>query len=310
MTKTNLFVCSVILLIATVSFRCDAESVSVEIDKLAKKSWFSGAKNCLLDKSPAIEVYQFNLDTYILRQNKCVHYEAPFIYLLFGEERALIIDTGATAESEKFPLAATVRTIMSERARQLKIDQSSLPLVISHSHSHGDHIAADGQFHDFDDVEIIKPNDTDALISSFAFKNWPLESAEIDLGQRAITIIPTPGHQDQAITFYDKQTSWLLTGDSVYPGRLYIRDWENYRDSIKRLLDFTATHKVSAILGAHIEMSTSPKIDYPVESIYHPNEHSLVLTVDDLTQLNHQLLKLGDTPALVRLTNMIIYPVN
>ena len=34
--------------------------------------------------------------TIIIRQNPCVDSEANFIYLLIGEERALLIDTGAS----------------------------------------------------------------------------------------------------------------------------------------------------------------------------------------------------------------------
>jgi hypothetical protein len=72
---------------------------------------------------------------------------------------------------------------------------------------------------------------------------------------------------------------------------------------------FTESHPVAGLLGAHIEMSDSPNIDYPVESIYQPNEASLVLTIDDLKKLNRNLIKLGDKPKLTSLGNMIIYPI-
>jgi hypothetical protein len=32
---------------------------------------------------------------YILRENGCVNYEKPFLYLFFGSQKALLIDTGA-----------------------------------------------------------------------------------------------------------------------------------------------------------------------------------------------------------------------
>ena len=35
----------------------------------------------------------------ILRQNMAIDYEAPFLYLLFGGDRALLLDTGATASA-------------------------------------------------------------------------------------------------------------------------------------------------------------------------------------------------------------------
>lgn len=296
-------------LLITLTFQLNAIAASNSIEQLTNKSWFSGAEHCELDNSPPIEVYQYNQDTFILRQNKCIHYEAPFMYLLFGEKRALLIDTGATSDKIKFPLASIVNEIMVKRASNLKLKESSLPLFVSHSHSHGDHIAGDSQFVHIKGVEISKVNDTAALILTYSFDAWPTQSAQIDLGGRIVDVIPTPGHQEQAITFYDKKNAWLLTGDSLYPGRLYIKNWLEYKESIKRIVNFTFNHPVSAILGAHIEMSNSPNVDYPVGSKYHNDEASLVLTIKDLYKLHEQLNTLGEKPTLVKLGNLIIYPV-
>ena len=41
--------------------------------------------------------------TAILRQNKAIDYEAPFLFLVFGQERADLLDTGATASPDFFP---------------------------------------------------------------------------------------------------------------------------------------------------------------------------------------------------------------
>ncbi len=49
---------------------------------------------------PPIQVHAYDPHTYVLRQSKATNYEAPFLYLLFGNERAILLDTGATeAES-------------------------------------------------------------------------------------------------------------------------------------------------------------------------------------------------------------------
>lgn len=287
----------------------NAQQTRESLDKLTNKSWFSGEKSCLVNQSPAFENFQYDENTFILRQNKCDHYEAPFIYLLFGEERALLIDSGATTDKENKSLAKTIEEIMLQRAKQLKLTSTTMPLLIAHSHSHSDHIAGDNQFTNFTNIEIIKTNDTKALIKVFSFEDWPTKNSAITLGKRTISVIPSPGHQAQAITFYDHQSTLLFTGDSIYPGRLYIRKWHDYKDSIKRLVDFAATHPIAGLLGAHIEMSRSPNIDYPVESTYQPNEVSLVLTIDDLNKLNSNLIKLGDKPSFTSLGNMIIYPI-
>ena len=46
---------------------------------------------------PVIQVHTVDDATFILRQSKDVNYEAPFLYLLCGTERALLLDTGAVA---------------------------------------------------------------------------------------------------------------------------------------------------------------------------------------------------------------------
>lgn len=296
------------LLLLFLTFTTSAQEPTTAIEKLKNKTWFSGAKDCKADKSPAFESFQYNQDTFILRQNKCHHYEAPFIYLLFGENKALLIDTGATVEQEKFSLSLKVKEIMRQRAQQLKLDSADIPLLVAHSHSHSDHIAGDNQFKNVTNAQVIKTNDTNALIAAFSFADWPKKNASITLGKRTISVIPTPGHQAQAITFYDHQTSLLLTGDSIYPGRLYVKNWQDYKNSIQRIATFAETHVIAGMLGAHIEMSRTANIDYPVGSTYQPNEASLVLTVDDLNKLNHNLIEIGDKPTRTNLANMIIYP--
>ncbi|MBE0367964.1 hypothetical protein [Pseudoalteromonas aurantia] len=59
---------------------------------LSQKQWFSGSKECELDTRPSMEVLEFNLTTYIIRQSKCVHYEAPFIYLTSGLDKGFEIE--------------------------------------------------------------------------------------------------------------------------------------------------------------------------------------------------------------------------
>jgi hydroxyacylglutathione hydrolase len=44
--------------------------------------------------------------------------------------------------------------------------------------------------------------------------------------------------QSDHIAIFDERTGILLTGDTVYPGNLYIRNWETYKASIRRLASF------------------------------------------------------------------------
>ena len=81
-----------------------------------------------LNRDPRIQVVQYNEDTFILRQNVCVHWEAPFTYLLFGNQGALLIDTGATAEANYYPLRTTVDAIVT-RWSQMRL-KKKVPLTV------------------------------------------------------------------------------------------------------------------------------------------------------------------------------------
>ena len=55
--------------------------------------WISGGPDC--GTEPAIQVHAYDRDLFILRQSLCTNFEAPFIYLIFGREKVLMVDTGA-----------------------------------------------------------------------------------------------------------------------------------------------------------------------------------------------------------------------
>ena len=54
-------------------------------------AWPTGA-HC---PEPPFQTHEYNKDFYILRQSGCTNFEKPFLYLLFGRDRALLVDTGA-----------------------------------------------------------------------------------------------------------------------------------------------------------------------------------------------------------------------
>lgn len=284
-------------------------SMTVHADPLARleqKNWNHGSENCKENRDPAIEVFRFDVSTYILRQNKCLDFEAPFIYVLFGEQKVFVQDTGATAEADLFPLYDTLQNLIAKR----KEDQGAeiQEILVTHSHSHRDHTAADAQFSGKPGVTLVEPN-AESVREFFGFDSWPGGTATVDLGGRELTIMPTPGHHSEAITVYDPQTRWLLTGDTLYPGRLYIWEWEDYKASIQRLVDFSRDNPVSAILGTHIEMSRTPGEDYPVGSSYQPDEANLALSVNDLQRLNETLKEMGEVPERKAMDKFIVYPV-
>jgi hydroxyacylglutathione hydrolase len=274
--------------------------------QLQQKKWIHGSADCKSNTDPAIEVFRYDPSSYILRQNKCLSYESPFIYVLFGYEKVLVLDTGATESELDFPLYETVQSLIVEQSEG--DGKTEKELLVIHTHSHSDHYAGDSQFEGKPDVTLVKPN-SDAMVQYFAFSEWPNGTANIELGGRKLTIIPTPGHQEEAITVYDPHTKWLLTGDTFYPGYIYVKDWADYRKSIARLVLFSNTHEVSAVLGSHIEMTNKAKEYYPIGTVYQPNEAPLALLPENLIALNLELTKLED-PEIVVLNEFIVAPMN
>ena len=264
-------------------------------------AWRTGGPRCM--EVPDWQVNEYNADFYILRESGCTHYEKPFLYLIFGGEKALLLDTGAGQ-------ADTRNAIASVMAKWMKrMNHPNMPLLVTHSHGHGDHVAGDAQFRNQPGVQLIEPT-AKALTEAFGLQDWPNQAGTIDLGGgRVLDLVPLPGHQEAAIALYDRKTGVLLTGDSVYPGRLYISDWKAFTASIERLVRFTAAHPVAHIMGCHIEQSSTPFVDYPVGSMYQPHEHSLEMGRAELLELNDALQRQNGQAKRLTLRDMTVWPM-
>jgi hydroxyacylglutathione hydrolase len=243
-------------------------------------SWIHGSLRRKTD--PPIQVHEYNAHTYILRESKDLSYEAPFLYLLFGNDRAVLFDTGATANASKFPLRDTVDKIVTDWLA--KNPRGNYELIVAHTHSHKDHLSGDPQFNNRPATEIVG-KDLEAVKSFFGFKDWPQEVGHFDLGGRALELIPSPGHHATSISIYDSWTRFLITGDTIYPGRLYVFDYPAFQASLNRLTKFSETRKISYLLGCHIEMTKKAKIDYPVGTKFQPDEPPLQMEAAKLVEV-------------------------
>lgn len=111
------------------------------------------------------------------------------------------------------------------------------------------------------------------------------------------------------MALYDRQTAVLLTGDSLYPGRLYIHDLAEFQKSTERLIAFTEGKPVAHILGCHIEETRTPFLDYAIGTIYQPDEHELSLSRGALLELEDALTSLHGKPARLALRDFSVWPV-
>ena len=252
-------------------------------------SWIHGSESAKHNTDPDIQVHAYDEHTFVLRQNMAVNYEAPFMFLLFGARRAVLIDTGATAEAEFFPLRRVVDGLIDDWLATHPRDDYGL--LVLHTHPHGDHVAGDAQFADRPGTLVVDAGRR----SAWEFFGFDDDSgagstvARVDLGGRVLECWPSPGHHGAAVTFYDAYTGILFTGDTVYPGRLYVHDWPAFVRTIDRLIQFCAAHPVSHILGCHIEMSRDPGVDYPIYTTYQPDEPPLQLAPEHLEELRRAI---------------------
>jgi glyoxylase-like metal-dependent hydrolase (beta-lactamase superfamily II) len=294
-----------ILILSTLLLTWSCTPSPEEIVDLNLQNWIHGSEDCEENIDPPIQVVQYTSNTWILRQNKCTNYEAPFMFLFIGDDKALLMDTGATEEQDIFPLYETVKKIIYEWEEK----NGAVELIVAHTHKHGDHYAADGQFEEKVNTTIVGL-EVEAVKRFFNISDWPNEIVNFELGNRMMKIIPIPGHQAASIAVYDASTKILLTGDTFYPGRLYVKDWDAFKKSIQQLAEFTKHHEISYILGNHIEMTKSPGVDYPIETTYQPNEHRLPLSVNKLSELSDVLDELGNIPTRAVHDSFIIFPVD
>ncbi len=212
------------------------------------------------------KVYQVSDGTFALLEPR--HYEEVISYLILGDERAVLFDTGMG-----------IGNIRAEVERL-----TDLPVIVINSHSHYDHVGDDHRFTKvwaFDnnsEVARIERGLTRAECGRFlppgsyldlppgfdptAYEIRPspvtrrLRHLEtIKLGRRALTVHHSPGHSPGSLCLLDSRDGLLFTGDTFYPGTLYAHfedsDFNAYRQSLKYLVGLL--DEVSHLCPAHNE---------------------------------------------------------
>ena len=154
-------------------------------------------------------------------------------------------------------------------------NQIAIPeLIVLPLGSDQSQLGAIGQFDNRPNTQVVAPNEE--ARTQLLGSGWS-ESGALDLGGRSLEILPTPGLDSAAISLYDPWSQLMFTGNAFYPGRLVIRDFRAYRQSLKGLVELSDTKPIDMVFGGRIEMTSQPGMDYRLRANYRPNERALEL---------------------------------
>lgn len=254
-------------------------------------------------QEPPAQVHHLNDNSVVIRQSLRTSAEAPFVVLLFGNDRAFLLDTGDGSDPVVWPLRQIVDGLVDAWLTSHPRDEYDLLVV--HTHGHADHTAGDVQFVHRTDTKVIGA-EVEEVKEFFGLRDWPNGSATVDLGGRRLLVIPSPGHHESAISVIDTYTGFLFTGDTVYPGRLYVKDMPAFLATMDRLAALAEVGDISHVLGCHIELDVHER-DYPLGIREHPEEVSPFMPSDRLGEVRDAARKVADNPGIHRFDGFVIY---
>jgi glyoxylase-like metal-dependent hydrolase (beta-lactamase superfamily II) len=199
------------------------------------------------------EVYRVGPDVYVFYEPG--QFEEVISYLVLGEEKAAVVDTGCGIGNIK----------------ALAEEFTSLPLTVVNTHSHYDHVAQNYLFDEiaiFDDPmaretagkgythkkmmkvledgkvwkplpEEFKPDEYH--VPPFKVTRWLRNGDIVDLGGRELEVFHTPGHSPDSVCLLDRDARLFWTGDIFYTGAIYTYlpggDLNQFIESYKLMID-------------------------------------------------------------------------
>ena len=211
-------------------------------------------------------VEQVAPDTYAIGEPR--YAQQNYNYLIVGEDTALLFDAG--------PGVRDVRSTAESLTDR--------PIVFLPSHFHYDHV---GNEITFDEIAVVDlPHvrsrvDDDGLLTllpmehlgmaegvnapTWAVDHWWVPGTEIDLGNRKLTLIYTPGHTTDSVSLLDEANQILFSGDYLYTGDLYgflpNSSMADYQATALTLLGNLQPGVV--LLGAHrVSPPGAPRLSY------------------------------------------------
>lgn len=217
-------------------------------------------------------------NTFAINEDK--HWEETHCYLLCGVKNALLIDTGLGV--------ANIKKVVDSL--------TLLPVLVVTTHIHWDHIGGHKYFENIavheaekDWLSIKFPIPLQAVKHNLVCKpcDFPLDFSIdsyqlpkispqqilhdgdcLDLGERKITVIHTPGHSPGHCCFYEPERKYLYSGDLIYSGCLDAfyptTDPQLFWQSVKKIQHLDVEH----VLPAHHQLSIPVNIINSIEKAF------------------------------------------
>jgi glyoxylase-like metal-dependent hydrolase (beta-lactamase superfamily II) len=221
---------------------------------------------------PWFEVYKVAANTFAIYEPH--QSEEVISYLIAGSKNAILFDTGMGISDIK----------------KVAEELTKLPIIVLNSHTHDDHVGGNWEFSTIYgmNLEFTRTNakgsraDAQEEIASgeicgdlpksfeakaYETKPWKIQTYtqdgdRIDIGSRVIEVFSTPGHTPDAISILDRANGLLFTGDTYYPGDIWLyrpeTDLDAYVASVKKLAALEPQLKL--ILGAHNVPTEPPSV--------------------------------------------------
>ena len=183
-------------------------------------------------------------------------YEGVTSFLIVGSSRAVLFDSGLGVGR----IGAVVSRL------------TPLPVTVINSHTHFDHVGGNGEFGDVRNLDspyslasargevgqLLREYAKETLAEDrvcgalpagvtsrqYAMPTWRIaahvrDGEIIDLGDRRLEVLGTPGHTPDSLSLLDRANGLLFTGDTYYSGEIYLwapeTDLAAYSASIDRL---------------------------------------------------------------------------
>jgi glyoxylase-like metal-dependent hydrolase (beta-lactamase superfamily II) len=213
---------------------------------------------------PWFEVYRITPDVFAIYEPH--QFEEVISYLILGKQRALLFDTGLGIGD----------------IHKVVVNLTKLPITVLNSHTHFDHVGGNAEFTDIlgEDSPYTRANEKgqtneysrDAMapericgalpagmkVGAYSIKPWHVsqrvhDGQKIDLGNRELEILFTPGHTPDSLGLLDRKNGLLFTGDTFYRGPIYLftpeTNFADYAKSVDRLAALAPNLKL--LLPAH-----------------------------------------------------------